>query len=33
MNTLLKVLLPLPSETLFVFSLDCKALGSVVVHC
>lgn len=32
-NSLLKVLLPLPSEMLFVFSLDCKPLGSIVVHC
>lgn len=33
MSSLLKVLLPLLSEILFIFSLDCKPQGSIAVHC
>ena len=33
MTSLLKVLLPLLSEMLFIVSLDCKLLGSITVQC
>lgn len=32
MTSLLKVLLPFLSEMLFIFSLECKLLGSIAVH-
>lgn len=33
MTSLLKVLLQLPSEMLFIFNLDCKPLASIAVRC